>query len=71
MRNTILFIEWKSFGNEAIRQAFEKTGYMVENYELDTKKVYTRLDMEYTEKLVKSLMIKSYFCVFSFNYSCT
>ena len=68
MRNTILFIEWKSFGNEAIRQAFEKTGYMVENYELDTKKVDTRLDMEYTEKLVKSLMIKSYFCVFSFNY---
>lgn len=68
MRNTILFIEWKSFGNEAIRKAFEKLGYVVENYPLDTKKVDTRLDMEYTEKLVKALMAKPYFCVFSFNY---
>jgi len=68
MRNTILFIEWKSFGNEAIKQAFEKIGYVVENYQLDTKKVDTRLDMEYTEKLVKQLMVKAYFCVFSFNY---
>ena len=68
MRNTILFIEWKSFGNEAIRLAFKRLGYLVENYELDTKKVDTRLDMEYTEKLAKTLMTKSYFCVFSFNY---
>lgn len=68
MRDTILFIEWKSFGNEALRQAFEKLGYTVEMYGLDNKKIDTRLDMAYTEALVKHLMAKSYFCVYSFNY---
>lgn len=68
MRNTILFIEWESFGNAYIKQAFEALGYDVENYALDTKRVDTRLDMEYTEKLAKILMAKHYFCVFSFNY---
>lgn len=68
MRNTILFIEWKSFGNGAIIQAFERLGYVVEKYGLDPKKTDTRLDMEYTEKLVKVLMETQYFCVFSFNY---
>ena len=68
MRNTILFIEWKSFGNEHIIQAFEKAGYVIEKYALDTKKTDTRLEMEYTEKLVNTLMGKAYFCVFSFNY---
>lgn len=68
MRNTILFIEWKSFGNGHILQAFKRLGYGVEMYGLDTKKVDTRLDMDYTEKLVKTLIGKPYFCVFSFNY---
>ena len=68
MSNTILFIEWKSFGNEAIKQAFEAKGYKVEGYGLDTKTIDTRLDMTYTEVLVKALMAKPYFCVFSFNY---
>ncbi len=68
MRNTVLFIEWKSFGNVAITQAFERLDYVVENYPLDPKKIDTRRDMEYTEKLVKALMVKPYFCVFSFNY---
>jgi len=68
MRDTILFIEWKSFGNAAITQAFEKLGYKVENYGLDTRNTDTRLDMEYTEKLAQTLLAKNYFCVFSFNY---
>ncbi len=68
MRDTILFIEWKSFGNAAIVQAFEKLGYKVENYGLETRNTDTRLDMEYTEKLAKTLLAKNYFCVFSFNY---
>lgn len=68
MRNTILFIEWNSIGNGALCQAFERLGYHVERYGLDTKKVDTRLGVEYTEQLVKVLMTKPYFCVFSFNY---
>lgn len=68
MRNTILFIEWKSFGNEAMKMALERLGYSVEMYGLDTKKTETRRDMEYTEALVKALLTKPYFCVFSFNY---
>ena len=68
MKETILFIEWTSFGNVAMKQAFEKMGYTVEGYRLEHKRIDTRLDMEYTEALVKHLMTKSYFCVFSFNY---
>lgn len=68
MRDTILFIEWTSFGNAAVRKAFEKIGYTVEMYGLEHKKTDTRLDMVYTENLVKHLMTKPYFCVFSFNY---
>lgn len=68
MRNTILFIEWKSFGNEAMKMAFERLGYSVEMYGLDTKKIDTRRDTEYTEALVKALLTKPYFCVFSFNF---
>ena len=68
MINTILFIEWASFGNKAMKQAFEKNGYTVEMYDLEHKKIDTRLDMTYTETLVRRLMTKSYFCVFSFNY---
>ena len=68
MVNTILFIEWTSFGNVAMRQAFEKSGYVVEMYGLEHKKIDTRRDMAYTETLVKHLITKPYFCVFSFNY---
>lgn len=68
MRNSILFIEWKSFGNLFLQEAFRKLGYKIDTMPLDTKKVDTRLDVEYTEKLVKQLMSKAYYCVFSFNY---
>lgn len=68
MRDTVLFIEWKSFGNVVMKQAFEKLGYTVETYGLDNRMIDTRIDMAYTEALVKYLMKKPYFCVFSFNY---
>lgn len=51
-----------------MKQAFEKIGYGVEMYGLDTNTIDTRLDMACTEALVKHLMTKPYFCVFSFNY---
>lgn len=68
MSNTILFIEWKSFGNLFIQGAFRKLGYTVECIPLDHHNTDTRLDVTYTEKLVKQLMAKPYYCVFSFNY---
>ncbi len=68
MSNTILFIEWKSFGNVFIQEAFRKCGYDVECMALDQKKIDTRLDAAYTERLAKRLLSKPYFCVFSFNY---
>ena len=68
MRDTILFIEWKSFGNLFIQETFRKLGYTVECMPLDQHKVDTRLDGAYTEQLVKRLVSKPYYCVFSFNY---
>ena len=68
MEKNILFIEWKSIGNLYIKQALSAVGCKVDSYELDRNKVDTRSDVEYTEKLVKALMGKSYYCVFSFNF---
>lgn len=68
MSRTILFIEWKSFGNLSIQEAFQRLGYEVECIPLDYHKTDTRLDVGYTELLVKRLISGSYFCVFSFNY---
>lgn len=68
MNPTILFIEWKSFGNLFVQDAFRKCGYEVECMPLDQKKIDTRLDAEYTERLARQLLSKPYFCVFSFNY---
>ncbi len=68
MRDTILFIEWKSFGNLFIQEAFRELGYAVECMPLNQHEIDTRLDTVYTEKLVKQLLSKPYYCVFSFNY---
>lgn len=68
MSSTILFIEWKSLGNLFLQEAFHKLGYDVECIEMDHHEIDTRLDVTYTEMLVKRLMSKAYFCVFSFNY---
>lgn len=68
MNRTILFIEWKSFGNLFIKEAFRNCGYDVECMPLDNHTTDTCLDTEYTEKLAKQLLAKPYFCVFSFDY---
>lgn len=68
MSNMILFVEWKSFGNRWLKEAFQSQGYIIDSLPLDTKQVDTRLDAEYTEKLVRTIMEKSYYFVFSFNY---
>jgi len=68
MNDTILFIEWKSFGNEFAKEAFRRCGYQIESFLLDNHKTDTRLDTQYTEKLARQLLSRPYFCVFSFNY---
>lgn len=64
----ILFVEWNSFGNAAITQAFEAIGYQVDSYYLDQKNTDTRRDEEAAGELVLGIMGKGYYFVFSFNY---
>lgn len=68
MEKKVLFIEWKSFGNEHIKEAFRRLGFGVKSHELDIHRIDTRLDARYTEELVKRLIAGSYYFVFSFNY---
>lgn len=68
MQNMILFIEWKSFGNPYLTEAFQRLGYQVKNYLLDSEAVDTRSDTAYAEKLVHEILNHSYCFVFSFNY---
>lgn len=68
MNSKILFIEWSSFGNPYIKEAFNRLGYDVEKILLDTKRVDTRMDAEYTEKLVKRILLGDYRFIYSFNY---
>ena len=68
MNSKILFIEWSSFGNPYIKEAFCKFGYDVETFTLDTKRIDTRTDAECTEKLAKRILLGGYRFIYSFNY---
>lgn len=68
MAKKILQIEWKSFGNESIRKAFEQLGYEMEGFLLDHREQDTRRDAALTEQLVYAILAKPYAFVFSFNY---
>lgn len=68
MKVRILFIEWKSFGNPHIKEAFHRCGFSVETHELDRNRIDTRNDVAYTEELVKCILTGAYYFVFSFNY---
>lgn len=64
----ILFIEWNSFGNAYIKQAFEAIGYQVDCFVLDQRNIDTRRDEESAKELALAMMGKGYMFVFSFNY---
>lgn len=64
----LLFIEWNSFGNAYIKQAFEATGYQVDCFALDQRNIDTRRDEESAKELALAIMGKGYRFVFSFNY---
>ncbi len=68
MQQNVLFIEWQSFGNQHIKKVFQQLQYTVDEFNLDIKKVDTRLDSSYTEALVYKILEKPFYFVFSFNY---
>ncbi len=67
-KNTILFLEWHSFGTPFVIQAFQKLGYSIIRETFPRDKIDTRNDAEYTERLVHLILGREYACVFTFNY---
>lgn len=63
---TILFIEWKSFGNSDIKDAFAAEGHRVVCYPFSNRD--PRRDCEAEESLTASLHKETPDIVFSFNY---
>lgn len=68
VRKKLLFLEWKSFGNDFVAAAFEKNGIEVDKIEFPRDKVDTRKDATYTKELVSRLLTGGYAAVFTFNY---
>lgn len=64
----ILFLEWKSFGNEYIVEEFGKQGYEVEMFPFPRETEDVRNGTELTEKLAMQIMKERPAFVFSFNY---
>ena len=62
----ILFIEWKSFGNEDIKEAFEAEGHAVICYPFSNKD--SRCDAELEKDFASALRKEAPDVVFSFNY---
>ena len=68
MRRTILFMEWNSFGNDFVIQAFQLLGYEIERFKFETEVIDTKNDSVFTEKLAMHIVRGKYYMVFSFNY---
>ncbi len=64
----ILFLEWKSFGNEHIIKAFETKGYEIVKLPFPRETEDVRSGRELTEKLTMSILKEKPSFVFSFNY---
>nr|MBQ8252751.1 glycosyltransferase [Lachnospiraceae bacterium] len=64
----ILFLEWKSFGNDYIIREFEKCDYEVILFPFPRETEDVRSSKELTEKLASIIMQEKPAFVFSFNY---
>ncbi len=64
----ILFLEWKSFGNDYIIREFENKGYQVECFPFPRETEDVRNGAQLTEKLAMAIMAQRPAFVFSFNY---
>lgn len=63
----ILFLEWNSFGNEFIRQAWKEAGDTYVSFPFSTKD-NTRYGAELTKNIVMTIMSQKFDYMFSFNY---
>lgn len=68
MKQTVLFLEWHSFGNQFLISTLEKMGYQVERFPFPRETEDVRLGKELTEKVLKAVMETGPDFVFSFNY---
>lgn len=66
--NRILFLEWKSFGNEYIWKEFARQGYEVLKFPFPRETEDVRNSQSLTEKLAVTIMRERPAFVFSFNY---
>jgi len=64
----ILFLEWKSFGNDHIIREFQKQGYEVIMFEFPRETEDMRFSQALTEKLAMTILKEQPAFVFSFNY---
>nr|MCR5283248.1 hypothetical protein [Lachnospiraceae bacterium] len=64
----ILFLEWKSFGNEHIVPVFEGLGYRVVMYPFALEKKDARMSEELAADVAKTILKEQPAFVFSFNY---
>ncbi len=64
----ILFVEWKSFGNEHIIPVFEKLGYDVVPFQVDMDREDTRNGEELATRMAESILREHPSFVFGFNY---
>ncbi|MBO4337970.1 MAG: glycosyltransferase [Lachnospiraceae bacterium] len=68
MSDTILFIEWKSFGNEHIIPVFESLGYGISRFAMDIHNEDTRNSEELAARAAQKILEIGPVFVFSFNY---
>lgn len=66
--NKILFLEWKSFGNDYIIEEFKRRGYEVDLFPFPRETEDVRNGTQITEKLAVHIMQERPAFVFSFNY---
>ena len=64
----ILFLEWKSFGNEHIIPVFERLGYEVERMPFDVHADDTRMSEQLAATIAQKILETKPAFLFSFNY---
>lgn len=64
----ILFLEWKSFGNEFIIRTFQKMGYQIVILEIDRDHEDLRNSPIVSEQIARKILAENPKFVFSFNY---
>lgn len=65
---TILFLEWNSYGNGYMQEAWRESGFDVECYALHRERMEGKENEQLAVELVEQMMSKPYEFVFSFNY---